>query len=231
MKSWTRSITALVIALVATAALAAPPRNMHPTVRVGAVANATYTAPVEVAYSKPNGDSAKAKVGHRHCFSYVNPGTAPGAVAATWTECYDNLVPDVALNKILDDTYKTGTKDASFYCGLITGPGAAGVAAGDTMASHAGWTESTAYSDATRPAWTPGTVASKSVSNSASPCVFNVNASATIGGAFLVGGPAGSANTKSGTAGTLRSAGAFSSGDKSVSNGGTLTVTITATAQ
>jgi len=156
--------------------------------------------------------------------------TAPGSVKDSWTIEYDNIVPDVALNKILDDTYKTKTPDASFYVGLITGPGAAGCAAGDTMASHPGWTENVVYSDATRPAWTPGAVSGKSVSNSASPAQFNINGTATVGGAFLISGAAGSANTKAGSSGTPRSCGPFSTGDKAVTNGGTLTVTITATA-
>ncbi len=72
-------------------------------------------------------------------------------------------------------------------------------------------------------------MSAKSVTNSATPAVFNINGTATIGGSFLISGTAGSADTKSGTGGTLRSCGAFSTGDKAVSNGGTLTVTITAT--
>jgi hypothetical protein len=172
---------------------------------------------------------APAQIGHVYRIEYVDPDPAK-----SWSEEFTNLVPDVALNKILDDTYKTKSADAAFAVGLIVGPGAAGVAAGDTMTSHTGWTESVVYSDAGRPAWTPGTVAAKSVSNSGSPAVFNVNTSGTVGGCFLVSGTAGTSagqiGQKSGTGGTLRSCGAFSSGDKTVSNGGTLTVTITATA-
>lgn len=169
-----------------------------------------------------------AKIGHVYRLAYVDPDPSK-----SWVEEFENLVPDVAINKILDDSYKTKSADAAFYVGLITGPGAAGVAAGDTMASHAGWTENVTYSNTGRVAWTAGAVASKSVSNSASPAVFNINGTATIGGAFLVSGTsgttAGTAGEKSGTGGTLRSCGAFSTGDKSVSNGGTLTVSITAT--
>lgn len=152
----------------------------------------------------------------------------------SWDEMIHNLIPDVALNKIINDSYVTKAPDPAFAVGLITGPGAAGVASTDTMSSHAGWTEATPYSNAARPALTWGAVASKSTSNSASPAVFNCNASATIGGCFFTsgtaGGGAGNADQKGGTGGTLRGAGAFSSGDKAVSNGGTLTVTITATA-
>jgi hypothetical protein len=60
------------------------------------------------------------------------------------------------------------------------------------------------------------------VTNSASPAVFNINASATVGGAFLT-----SNNTKSGTTGVLFSAADFTSGDRSVITGDILNVTYT----
>jgi hypothetical protein len=58
--------------------------------------------------------------------------------------------------------------------------------------------------------------------NSTSPAVFNINATSTVGGAFLV-----SNNTKSGTTGTLFSASDFTTGDRSVVSGDTLNVTYT----
>ena len=59
--------------------------------------------------------------------------------------------------------------------------------------------------------------------NSASPASFSINATATVGGAFLT-----SNNTKSGTTGTLYSAADFGSpGDRSVASGDVLTVTYT----
>jgi hypothetical protein len=173
-------------------------------------------------------NKAHATVTHHYRAVYVDPDPLK-----SWVEEFDNLVPDVGLNKFLQDRYTTKTPDAQGAVFLITGPGAAGVAASDTMASHPGWTEAVSYSDAGRPNWTPGTVAAKSVSNSASPAVFNINAGATIGGCGLVTGTAGTAagqvNQKGGTGGTIGSAGAFTTGDKTVSNGGTLTVTITPT--
>ena len=94
------------------------------------------------------------------------------------------------------------------------------------MSSHAGWTEVTAYSQATRPACTFGTptTANPSVAtNSASPATFSINATTTVGGAFLT-----SNNTKGGSTGTLYSAADFSSpGDRSVVSGDTLSVTYT----
>ena len=143
-----------------------------------------------------------------------------------WEDTFENLTPDAALNTILSIIYGTTAKSAAFYVGLITGPGSGNTyAAGDTAASHAGWTEAVPYSNANRVTATfPATATSKSISNSGSPAVFNVNGSATIAGCFLIDN-----NTKSGSSGNLMGEGNFSSGDKSVSSGGTLTVTVTAT--
>jgi len=59
------------------------------------------------------------------------------------------------------------------------------------------------------------------ISNSASPSVFSINGSTTVGGAFLT-----SDSTKSGTSGILFSAADFQSpGDRTVVNGDTLNVT------
>lgn len=165
------------------------------------------------------------KMKHHFRVEYVDPDSSK-----SWVEEFDNLVPDASLNKWLDDSYVTKTPHANFYVGLITGPGAAGVAAGDTAASHAGWSENVTYSNSTRPAWTPGAVSARACSNSGSPAVFNINGTATIGGCFLTSSSDTAGGTKSGTGGTLRGCGAFSSGDKSVSSGGTLTVTVTASA-
>jgi hypothetical protein len=98
------------------------------------------------------------------------------------------------------------------------------VAAGDTMGSHAGWTEADEYSEANRQAFTPGSVASQSVDNSASKATFSINATVTVGGAFLT-----SSNTKNGTTGTLFAGGAFSGGNRALINGDTLRVQATYT--
>jgi hypothetical protein len=92
------------------------------------------------------------------------------------------------------------------------------------MASHAGWTEVVAYSQATRPQCNFGTATTADpsvISNTASVAVFSINGTTTVGGAFLT-----SDNTKSGTTGTLFSAADFQSpGDRSVVSGDTLNVT------
>lgn len=143
-----------------------------------------------------------------------------------WEEETHNLVVNVGLQD-MNAKYFTGSAyTAAWYLGLY-GAGASNTpAASDTMSSHAGWTEVTAYSQSTRPACTFGTptTANPSVAtNSASAATFSINGTTTVGGAFLT-----SNSTKGGTTGTLFSAADFSSpGDRSVVSGDTLTVTYT----
>ncbi len=143
-----------------------------------------------------------------------------------WQAEKHNLVVNVGL-KDMNDKYFTGSGyTAAWYIGLYGSGSTNNPAAGDTMASHAGWTEVTAYSQSTRPAATfaAATTADPSViTNSASPATFSINGTTTVGGAFLT-----SDNTKGGTSGILFSASDFQSpGDRSVVNGDTLTVTYT----
>lgn len=134
-----------------------------------------------------------------------------------WREVVDNLVTTAGLNKLLDATFKTGLASPAWYVGL---KGAGTIAAGDTMSSHAGWTESAAYSESVRQTLTLGTIASGAVSNSASKAVFTMNATATIAGGFVT-----DSNTKSGTTGVLYGATDFAS-SRSVLSGDTLTVQV-----
>lgn len=138
-----------------------------------------------------------------------------------WTEEIDNLVVTAGLNKLLDATFKAGLTTPAWYVGL---KGTGAVAAGDTMGSHAGWSEIVPYSDANRPTFTPGTIAAGSVDNSASKAVFNINASSTVYGCFMADN-----STKSGTSGTLYGAGDFSA-SRAVVSGDTLNVTVTVSA-
>jgi hypothetical protein len=143
-----------------------------------------------------------------------------------WTEEKHNLVVNVGLQDMNTKYFSGSSYTAAWYIGLY-GAGASNTpAAGDTMSSHAGWTEVTAYSQATRPACTFGTATTADpsvITNTASPATFSINGTTTVGGAFLT-----SDNTKSGTTGILFSASDFQSpGDRSVVNGDTLTVTYT----
>ena len=143
-----------------------------------------------------------------------------------WSAESKNLVVNGGLQD-MNAKYFTGSAyTAAWYLGLY-GAGASNTpAAGDTMSSHAGWTEVVPYSNATRPVCTFGTptTANPSVAtNSASPASFTINATATVGGAFLT-----SSSTKSGTTGILYSAADFGApGDRAVASGDVLTLTYT----
>ena len=129
---------------------------------------------------------------------------------------WQNLIVNTGLDQLLDG----GLAGAGpWYIALIGGTPT--VAAGDTMASHPGWTEVTGYDEAARQVWTPGTVSGQSVNNTASAAVFTVTSNGTtIGGAFLADNA-----TKSGTTGLLFAIGAFTQGDVTLSAGSTITVT------
>ena len=143
-----------------------------------------------------------------------------------WTDIVPNLVVNAGLAYMAGSSLTSVTQVTAWFIGLY-GAGASNTpAAADTMSSHAGWTENVGYSNATRVAVTfvTATTANPSVAtNSASPSAFTINATSTVGGAFLTSGSA-----KSGTAGTLFSASDFTSpGDRSVVSGDTINVTYT----
>ncbi len=137
-----------------------------------------------------------------------------------WRDSFKNIVVTTGLNILLDSTIKSGVTSPAWFVGL---KGTGTMVAGDTMASHAGWAEIVPYSDVTRPAFTPGTISAGAVDNSAAKAVFNVNATSTVFGCFLVNN-----STKSGTTGTLYGGGDFGA-SRAVVNGDTLNVTVTLT--
>jgi hypothetical protein len=143
-----------------------------------------------------------------------------------WTAEKHNLVVNVGLKDMNDKYFSGSGYTATWYLGLYGAAASNDPAAGDTAASHAGWTEITPYSNAARPTATfaaASTADPSVITNSASPAVYNVNATATVGGAFLI-----SDDTKGGTTGVLFSAADFDApGDRNVSSGDTITVTYT----
>ena len=171
----------------------------------------------------------------------TSPGSSEGvkATGRFVIECYDkdgklkwvddskNLVVNEGLQYMAGTALDGSTaRITSWYLGLYGAASSNNPAAGDTMSSHAGWTEVTDYTEATRPAATfvAATTANPSVvTNSASKAQFTMNATTTVGGAFLT-----SNNTKGGTTGTLFSAKDFNSpGDRSVVSGDVVLVTYT----
>jgi hypothetical protein len=141
-----------------------------------------------------------------------------------WETTEHNLVVNEGLQNMNTQYFKGSTYTASFFLGLITGPGSGTTfAAADTLASKA-WTEFTDYSGA-RKAVTFGTATTADpsvISNSASPASFTISGSGgTVAGAFLC-------TVSSGTSGVLFSESDFQApGDRVVVSGDTLNVTYT----
>lgn len=116
-----------------------------------------------------------------------------------------NGIVDEGLNSLLDVYFHNQAQIATWYIGLVDNSGFSAFANADTMGSHAGWAESTAYDEATREEWVEDAAASRSISNS-TPAEFTINATATLKGIFVT-----SNSTKGGTTGTLWATAAFSS--------------------
>jgi hypothetical protein len=138
-----------------------------------------------------------------------------------WTDTIENLVVTVGKNDLLDKYFAGSAYTAAWYMGLVDGASTPTYAAGDTLASHAGWTESTAYSGTNRATVAWNAAASSSKASTATS--FSINATATIAGALLT-----VTQVRATTSGVLYSAGSFSGGNRSVANGDTLNVTYTA---
>jgi hypothetical protein len=144
-----------------------------------------------------------------------------------WSDTFPNLVVNVGLQDMNSKYFQGSGYTAAWYLGLVQGPGSGTTfAAGDTLATHAGWTElvaGTAYTG-NRKAVTFGTASTADpsvITNSASPSSFAMLVNSTVvAGALLT-------TAASGTSGVLFSAGDFTGGDKTVDNGDTLNVTYT----
>jgi len=155
-----------------------------------------------------------------------------------WEEEFPNLVNAVGKELMLD-TLLSGTSYTTVgpFLGLISGASPTFLAA-DTMSSHSGWTEFTNYtvggsavrgtasfSSASSSGLSPSNVTTKS----AAAITYTITgAGGTVGGCFLVTG-SGAVSTQGSTAGTLYSAGAFSTA-KVTTSGDTVSVTYSTTA-
>ncbi len=142
----------------------------------------------------------------------------------------DNVVTTVGKNLALD-TFLAGSAYTVTgpYMGLISNVSyTTGPAAGDTMASHGGWTEAGGTNAPTYTAprktavFSAASGGSKALSSNLSFAITS-GTNVIIKGCFLVYG-SGASSTIDNTSGVLYSAGTFTGGDKTVSNGDTLTV-------
>lgn len=144
-----------------------------------------------------------------------------------WRDTIENVVATVGKNLMLDTAFAGAAYTVTGpYMGLISSTSWSAVAAGDTMASHAGWLEAgganaPTYSGNRKTAvWSAAASGSKALSAALS---FAITGTGTAKGAFIVFGSGASA-TKDNTSGVLWSAGTFSTGDKAVVNGDQLNV-------
>lgn len=155
-----------------------------------------------------------------------------------WEEKFPNLVVAVGKQLMLDTLLKGSSYTVvGPYLGLISGSGNT-FAAADTMSSHAGWSEFTAYTvggSAVRgtavfgSATSSGTTPTNVTTSAASAITYTITGGGgTVGGCFLVTG-SGASSTISNTSGTLYSAGAFSTA-KVTTAGDTVSVTYSTTA-
>lgn len=118
-----------------------------------------------------------------------------------YRETIVNLIPAEGIEHVLSVVLKAGTQIASWFVGIFEGNYTPQTT--DTAATFPGLaTETTSYTEATRPLWVGGTISGGSVDNSASEAQFTLNnpVAKTLYGDFLV-----SSSVKGGVTGTLLS--------------------------
>lgn len=138
-----------------------------------------------------------------------------------WVDEGPNLIVTTGRNKLLDETLAGSGYTAAWYMGLIDNAGFSAIAAGDTMASHAGWTESTTYDEGARPTMSFAAASAGSKATSAA-VVFTISGTVTINGVFIT-----TVSTKGGSTGTLFAGKSFSA-TRAVVDNDVLNVTYTA---
>lgn len=128
-----------------------------------------------------------------------------------------NTVVTVGKNDVINQFFRGTSYTSIFYMG-IKGTGA--VAAGDTMASHAGWAETTAYSGTARSLLVFG--APTGGTSVCTPGTYAMTGTYTAAGAFITA----NGTAHGGTTGTLYSAGDIAS-TRTGGTGDTLVITPT----
>jgi len=154
---------------------------------------------------------------------------------------FPNGITNEGKDQLLNTQFDAATQITTWYLGLIDDDSFTALADTDTYdeidQAGNGWDEFTDYTDAgngdsttTRPVWNPDAAASQSISNG-TVVVFDITATGTVEGLFLVGGGTAPENKGDHAAGsTLWATALFDSGDVDVQNGDQLKATYTVTA-
>ena len=146
-----------------------------------------------------------------------------------FVEDYDNLIVNQGLNHLLDVHFHAATQITTWYIALL---GASGGTINATQtyqnSMSTGNDEVVNYDEAARQAFVEGAPSGQSIDNVGNEAVFTVSSGGlTVGGGALV---SDSTKNDNGAGPFMYSKGAFTGGDQTLSEGGTLTVTLTLTA-
>lgn len=158
----------------------------------------------------------RAKLLVPECHYFIRCFNAAGV--KKWEEDFHNLVTNEGRTNLLDWVFRTGTPltPMVWYMGFKGALG--GQAAGDTLASHAGWTEVNPQgSNRVTLTFTPA--ASQSITTGQFNVSITLQGPTNVGGAFVC-------TSQTGTSGKLYSVGDFSQ-LRNVSAGDTLQVSET----
>jgi hypothetical protein len=145
-----------------------------------------------------------------------------------WRDEAKNLTTNVGRQSMNTEFFTGSNYTAAWYIGLVNNTPTPTYDVTDTMASHAGWVETIAYSGSDRATADFGTATSanpsviaNTVASGGTVATFLITGTVTIDGAFLTSTEDNQTNT-----GILFSVAAFEApGDRSVVNGDTLNVT------
>lgn len=145
-----------------------------------------------------------------------------------WRDVSHNLVTTGGKNDLLDKYLAGSAYTAAWFCGLISSVTFTAIAAADTMASHAGWTEA---GGTNAPIYTGNRPALAFAAASGASKATSAASSFTFGGVGTIKGMfASSVTTKDGITGVLYNAVLFGGGDRVVANLDVVNVSVTYTA-
>jgi hypothetical protein len=141
------------------------------------------------------------------------------SIVPLWECDQPNGITNTGIHYLLEVGFRSDAmapvaQIAPWFAGLIDDASFTAVAAADTPASHAGWIEAVAYTEADRQTLAFGAAAARAIT---AQVAFTMNATKTLRGIFVI-----SDDTKSGTSGTLWSTALFGT-PPTVVNGNVLT--------